>query len=126
MVYYRDSQSERPPLSRILPHLYLGAETDVTRDGLSDRGISYVLNVSRCCPQPSFLPQSQYLRIPIDDSLRDDLLHWIPQALLFIGEGPGIPLLTSACICITSLILLASMHRAVAMEIDLFRLCKNI
>lgn len=31
MVYYRDSQSERPPLSRILPHLYLGAETDVTQ-----------------------------------------------------------------------------------------------
>ncbi|XP_059412840.1 dual specificity protein phosphatase 16-like [Carassius carassius] len=84
MVYCRDSQSERPALSRILPHLYLGAETDVTQDALSDRGISYVLNVSRCCPQPSFLPQSQYLRIPIDDSLRDDLLHWIPQALHFI------------------------------------------
>ncbi|XP_026064396.1 dual specificity protein phosphatase 16-like [Carassius auratus] len=84
MVFCRDSQSERPALSRILPHLYLGAETDVTQDALSDRGISYVLNVSRCCPQPSFLPQSQYLRIPIDDSLRDDLLHWIPQALHFI------------------------------------------
>ncbi|XP_067272553.1 uncharacterized protein si:ch211-195b15.8 [Pseudorasbora parva] len=84
MVYYRDSQSERPQLSRILPHLYLGAETDVTQDGLSDRGISYVLSVSRCCPQPSFLPQTQYLRIPIDDSLRDDLLPWIPQALHFI------------------------------------------
>lgn len=84
MVFYRDGQSERPPLSRILPHLYLGAETDVTQDGLSDRGISYVLSVSRCCPQPSFLPQSQYLRIPIDDSLRDDLLPWIPQALHFI------------------------------------------
>ncbi|XP_043084695.1 LOW QUALITY PROTEIN: uncharacterized protein si:ch211-195b15.8 [Puntigrus tetrazona] len=84
MVYYRDGQSERPPLSRILPHLYLGAETDVTQDGLSDRDISYVLSVSRCCPQPSFLPQSQYLRIPIDDSLRDDLLPWIPQALHFI------------------------------------------
>lgn len=84
MVYYRDSQCERPPLSRILPHLYLGAETDVTQDGLSDRGISYVLSVSRCCPQPSFLPQSQYLRIPIDDSLLDDLLPWIPQALHFI------------------------------------------
>ncbi|XP_016397120.1 dual specificity protein phosphatase 16-like [Sinocyclocheilus rhinocerous] len=84
MVYYRASQSERPPLSRILPHLYLGAETDVTQDDLSDRGISYVLSVSRCCPQPSFLPQSQYLRIPIDDSLRDDLLPWIPQALHFI------------------------------------------
>ncbi|KAK3552980.1 hypothetical protein QTP86_029724 [Hemibagrus guttatus] len=77
-------QSEQAPLSRILPQLYLGAESDVTQDCLSARGISYVLSVSRCCPQPSFLPQSQYLRIPIDDSLRDDLLPWIPQALHFI------------------------------------------
>ncbi|XP_062840779.1 dual specificity protein phosphatase 8 [Trichomycterus rosablanca] len=80
MVY----QSERAPLSRILPQLYLGAESDITQDCLSARGISYVLSVSRCCPQPSFLPQSQYLRIPIDDSLKDDLLPWIPQALRFI------------------------------------------
>lgn len=86
-MYYRNSDSERPPLSRILPHLYLGAETDVTQDGLSDKGISYVLSVSRCCPQPLFLPHSQYLRIPIDDSLRDDLLPWIPQALHFIDEA---------------------------------------
>ncbi|XP_026870518.2 dual specificity protein phosphatase 8 [Electrophorus electricus] len=84
MVLYRESQSEQPPLSRILPHLYLGAESDVTQDCLSTRGISYVLSVSRCCPQPSFVLQSQYLRIPIDDSLRDDLLPWIPQALRFI------------------------------------------
>ncbi|XP_034165845.2 uncharacterized protein si:ch211-195b15.8 [Pangasianodon hypophthalmus] len=77
-------QSERAPLSRILPQLYLGAESDVTQDCLSAQGISYVLSVSRCCPQPSFLPQSQYLRIPIDDSLRDDLLPWLPQALRFI------------------------------------------
>ncbi|XP_076852387.1 uncharacterized protein LOC143506198 [Brachyhypopomus gauderio] len=84
MVFCRESQPEQPPLSRILPHLYLGAENDVTQDCLSARGISYVLSVSRCCPQPSFLPQSQYLRIPIDDSLRDDLLPWIPQALRFI------------------------------------------
>ena len=55
------------------------------QDSLSARGISYVLSVSRCSPQPSFLPASQYLRIPIDDSLRDDLLPWIPAALRFIG-----------------------------------------
>lgn len=45
-----------------------------------------MLSVSRCSPQPTFLPKSQYLRIPIDDSLRDDLLPWIPQALRFIGK----------------------------------------
>lgn len=83
-MFNREKENERPPLSCILPHLYLGAETDVTQDSLSARGISYVLSVSRCSPQPTFLPKSQYLRIPIDDSLRDDLLPWIPQALRFI------------------------------------------
>ncbi|KAM6957279.1 uncharacterized protein FYW47_011394 [Aplochiton taeniatus] len=84
MVFYKERDHEQPSLSLILPHLYLGAETDVTQDCLSSRGISYVLSVSRCSPQPSFLPCSQYLRIPIDDSLRDDLLPWIPEALEFI------------------------------------------
>lgn len=84
MVFYRERDNERPPLSLILPHLYLGAETDVTQDCLTARGISYVLSVSRCSPQPTFLPCSQYLRIPIDDSHRDDLLPWIPEALRFI------------------------------------------
>ncbi|KAG7459844.1 hypothetical protein MATL_G00215010 [Megalops atlanticus] len=84
MVFYRERESDRPPLTLILPHLYLGAETDVTQDCLSSQGISYVLSVSRCCPQPAFLPQSQYFRIPIDDSLRDELLPWIPEALQFI------------------------------------------
>ncbi|KPP63474.1 dual specificity protein phosphatase 16-like [Scleropages formosus] len=84
MVFYRERSDTRPPLSLILPQLYLGAESDVTQDCLSSQGISYVLSVSRCCPQPDFLPQKQYLRIPIDDSLRDDLLPWIPEALRFI------------------------------------------
>ncbi|MEQ2289003.1 hypothetical protein AMECASPLE_028751 [Ameca splendens] len=87
MVWSRDSEAERPPLSVILPRLYLGAERDVTQDRLASLGISYVLSVSRCCPQPSFLPCSRYLRIPIDDSLWDDLLPWIPQALNFIDAA---------------------------------------
>ncbi|XP_071761303.1 uncharacterized protein LOC139916357 [Centroberyx gerrardi] len=87
MVLSREREVERPQLSVILPRLYLGAESDVTQDRLAALGISYVLSVSRCSPQPSFLPQSRYLRIPIDDSLRDDLLPWIPQALRFIDAA---------------------------------------
>ncbi|XP_028268737.1 dual specificity protein phosphatase 16 [Parambassis ranga] len=87
MVWSRESEAERPPLSVILPRLYLGAERDVTQDQLASLGISYVLSVSRCSPQPSFLPRSRYLRIPIDDSLWDDLLPWIPQALSFIDAA---------------------------------------
>ncbi|XP_040919387.1 dual specificity protein phosphatase 8 [Toxotes jaculatrix] len=87
MVWSPESEAERPPLSVILPRLYLGAESDVTQDRLASLGISYVLSVSRCSPQPSFLPRSRYLRIPIDDSLWDDLLPWIPQALHFIDAA---------------------------------------
>ncbi|XP_018553874.1 dual specificity protein phosphatase 8 [Lates calcarifer] len=87
MVWSREREAERPPLSVILPRLYLGAESDVTQDQLASLGISYVLSVSRCSPQPSFLPRSRYLRIPIDDSLWDDLLPWIPQALHFIDTA---------------------------------------
>ncbi|XP_071357443.1 dual specificity protein phosphatase 8 [Trachinotus anak] len=87
MVWSREREAERPPLSVILPRLYLGAESDVTQDRLASLGISYVLSVSRCSPQPSFLPRSRYLRIPIDDSLWDDLLPWIPQALHFIDAA---------------------------------------
>ncbi|XP_051904247.1 dual specificity protein phosphatase 8 [Hippocampus zosterae] len=87
MVWSTEGETERPPLSIILPRLYLGAESDVTQDGLASLGISYVLSVSRCSPRPSFLPCSRYLRIPIDDSLRDDLLPWIPQALRFIDAA---------------------------------------
>ncbi|XP_068580938.1 uncharacterized protein si:ch211-195b15.8 [Cebidichthys violaceus] len=87
MVWSRETEAERPPLSVILPRLYLGAESDVTQDRLASLGISYVLSVSRCSPQPSFLPHSRYLRIPIDDSLWADLLPWIPQALHFIDAA---------------------------------------
>uniref|UniRef100_A0A672YVT9 protein-tyrosine-phosphatase n=2 Tax=Sphaeramia orbicularis TaxID=375764 RepID=A0A672YVT9_9TELE len=87
MVWSQEREADRPPLSVILPRLYLGAESDVTQDRLAALGISYVLSVSRCSPQPSFLPCSKYLRIPIDDSLWDDLLPWIPQALHFIDAA---------------------------------------
>ncbi|XP_057716544.1 dual specificity protein phosphatase 8 isoform X1 [Corythoichthys intestinalis] len=87
MVWSREEETQRPPLSIILPRLYLGAESDVTQDRLASLGISYVLSVSRCSPRPSFLPCSRYLRIPIDDSLWDDLLPWIPQALRFIDSA---------------------------------------
>ncbi|XP_034750791.1 dual specificity protein phosphatase 8 isoform X2 [Etheostoma cragini] len=87
MVWSRQSEAERPALSAILPQLYLGAESDVTQERLASLGISYVLSVSRCSPQPPFLPRSRYLRVPIDDSLRDELLPWIPQALHFIDAA---------------------------------------
>ncbi|XP_028311616.1 tyrosine-protein phosphatase vhp-1 [Gouania willdenowi] len=87
MVWSAEREGEQPQLSLILPQLYLGAERDVTQEQLTSLGISYVVNVSRCSLQPTFLPDSRYLRIPIDDSLWADLLPWIPQALRFIDAA---------------------------------------
>lgn len=87
MVWFGGTELERPPLSAILPRLYLGAESDVTQERLSSLDISYVLSVSRCSPRPAFLPCSRFLRVPIDDSLSADLLSWIPQALNFIDSA---------------------------------------
>ncbi|XP_004072077.1 dual specificity protein phosphatase 8 [Oryzias latipes] len=87
MVWSLERDAGPPPLSVILPRLYLGAERDVTQERLASLGISYVLSVSRCTPQPTFLPCSRYLRVPIDDSLWDDLLPWIPKALHFIDAA---------------------------------------
>lgn len=87
MVWFGGTELERPPLSEILPRLYLGAESDVTQERLASLDISYVLSVSRGCARPSFLPCSRFLRVPIDDSLSADLLPWIPQALSFIDSA---------------------------------------
>ncbi|XP_051797281.1 dual specificity protein phosphatase 8 [Acanthochromis polyacanthus] len=86
MVWSRERDADRPPLSVILPQLYLGAESDVTQDRLASLGISYVLSVSRCSPSPPFC-LLQIPSRPNDDSLWDNLLPWIPQALHFIDAA---------------------------------------
>ncbi|XP_059203722.1 probable dual specificity protein phosphatase DDB_G0281963 [Centropristis striata] len=122
MVWSRESEAERPPLSVILPQLYLGAERDVTEDQLASLGISYVLSVSRCSPQPSFLPRSRYLRIPIDDSLWDDLLPWIPQALQFIdaamSSGASVLVHCAAGISRSPALAVAYIMHSLGMDLD--------
>ncbi|CAL1607116.1 unnamed protein product [Knipowitschia caucasica] len=87
MVWFGGAELEKPPLSAIMPRLYLGEQGDVTQERLAALDISHVLSVSRCSPQPSFLPASRFLRVPIDDSLSAELLPWIPQALAFIDSA---------------------------------------
>ncbi|XP_029363572.1 probable dual specificity protein phosphatase DDB_G0281963 [Echeneis naucrates] len=122
MVWSRERDCEKPPLSVILPRFYLGAESDVTQDRLASLGISYVLSVSRCSPQPSFLPRSRYLRIPIDDSLWDDLLPWIPQALHFIdaamSSGASVLVHCAAGISRSPALAVAYIMHSLGMDLD--------
>lgn len=71
--------------TRILPHLYLGCQRDVLNKEVMDENlISFVLNVSRSCPQPDFIPSSRFLRVPINDSFSEKILPWLDQCMDFI------------------------------------------
>uniref|UniRef100_A0A4W3H459 Dual specificity protein phosphatase 8-like n=1 Tax=Callorhinchus milii TaxID=7868 RepID=A0A4W3H459_CALMI len=72
--------------TQIFPHLYLGSQSDVLNKEVMVRNrISHVLNVSSNCVKPNFIPDTHFLRIPIDDSYRERLLPWILTAVQFIG-----------------------------------------
>ncbi|XP_029441469.1 dual specificity protein phosphatase 8-like isoform X2 [Rhinatrema bivittatum] len=74
-------------ITRVLPHLYLGSQSDVlNQDVIGLTGITHVLNVSRSGPQPSCIPGSHFLRIPIDDSYSEKILPWLGQAADFIDK----------------------------------------
>ncbi|KAE8283697.1 AP-2 complex subunit alpha-1 [Larimichthys crocea] len=103
MVWSREREAERPPLSVIMPRLYLGAESDVT----------------------------QISRIPIDDSLWDDLLPWIPQALHFIdaamSSGASVLVHCAAGISRSPALAVAYIMYSLGMDLDhAYRfVCKN-
>ncbi|XP_068162620.1 dual specificity protein phosphatase 16 [Antennarius striatus] len=82
-----------PPLASvgptcILPHLYLGCQRDVlNKDVMQQNDIGYVLNASSTCPQPDFIPDQNFLRVPVNDSFSDKILPWLDQSLEFIEEA---------------------------------------
>ncbi|KAG8433959.1 hypothetical protein GDO86_012352 [Hymenochirus boettgeri] len=74
-------------VTRILPHLYLGSQNDVmNQEVINQNGITHVLNVSHSCPQPVFIPDNHFLRIPISDSYCEKILPWLSAAVEFIEK----------------------------------------
>ncbi|XP_003725447.1 tyrosine-protein phosphatase vhp-1 isoform X2 [Strongylocentrotus purpuratus] len=73
--------------TRVLGFLYLGSQQDVmSEECLKNYGINYVLNVSRSCPIPEFLPQTHFHRIPVRDNHGEKILPWFDEALEFIDK----------------------------------------
>ena len=72
--------------TRILPFLYLGSQQDANnRQLLADYNITYEVNVSTNCPQPDFIQDSHFLRLPVNDSYGEKLLPYFVRATQFIG-----------------------------------------
>ncbi|XP_078286746.1 dual specificity protein phosphatase 8-like [Rhinoraja longicauda] len=73
--------------TQILPCFYLGSQTDVlNKDLMVQNRITHILNVSSNCPKPAFIPDSHFLRIPVNDSYCDSLLPWLNKSVEFIDE----------------------------------------
>lgn len=93
--------------TRILPHLYLGCQRDVlnqvgaraergrsgsdaarwsVQDVMQQNHIGFVLNASNTCPKPDFIPDSHFLRVPVNDSFCEKILPWLDRSVAFIGQ----------------------------------------
>ncbi|XP_014841283.1 PREDICTED: dual specificity protein phosphatase 16 [Poecilia mexicana] len=74
--------------TRILPHLYLGCQRDVLNKELMEQNdIAFVLNASNTCPKPDFVPESHFLRVPVNDSFCEKILPWLDRSLDFIEKA---------------------------------------
>ncbi|MED6289083.1 Dual specificity protein phosphatase 16, partial [Characodon lateralis] len=74
--------------TRILPHLYLGCQRDVlNKELMQQNDIVYVLNASNTCPKPDFIPDSHFLRVPVNDSFCEKILPWLDRSVEFIEKA---------------------------------------
>lgn len=73
--------------TRILHFLYLGSQRDaMSQDIIQVNGISYILNVTTTCKQPSFIQENHFLRIPINDNYFDKMLPYFHDAFQFLDK----------------------------------------
>uniref|UniRef100_A0A8C6Z8T9 protein-tyrosine-phosphatase n=1 Tax=Nothoprocta perdicaria TaxID=30464 RepID=A0A8C6Z8T9_NOTPE len=63
------------------PKLYLGCEL------MQQNDIGYVLNASNTCPKPDFIPESHFLRVPVNDSFCEKILPWLDKSVDFIEKA---------------------------------------
>lgn len=53
---------------------------------MQQNAIGYVLNASNTCPKPDFIPDSRFLRVPVNDSFCEKILPWLDRSVEFIGQ----------------------------------------
>ncbi|KAL0964897.1 hypothetical protein UPYG_G00274090 [Umbra pygmaea] len=83
--------------TRILPHLYLGCQRDVlNKELMQQNDIAYVLNASNTCPKPDYIPESHFLRVPVNDSFCEKILPWLDRSVEFIEKAKA----SNACVLV--------------------------
>lgn len=78
-----------PPVSEIIPQLYIGNKISAADECLIDRlGIKFILNVTK--DHPNYFehrPDLVYKKIMVNDSTQEDIGEHFEEALRFIDEG---------------------------------------
>ncbi|KAJ7987924.1 hypothetical protein DPEC_G00318290 [Dallia pectoralis] len=83
--------------TRILPHLYLGCQRDVlNKELMQQNDIVFVLNASNTCPKPDYIPESHFLRVPVNDSFCEKILPWLDRSVEFIEKAKA----SNACVLV--------------------------
>lgn len=78
---------------------------------MRQNAIGFVLNASHTCPQPPFIADAHFLRVPVNDSFCEKILPWLDRSLDFIGGWllalllPLFLLLMSLCLFLLVLVL---------------------
>lgn len=73
--------------TRILSFLYLGSHRDaMSQDIIQVNDISYVLNVSTTCPQPPFIQEGHFFRIPVNDNYSAKMMPFFEEAFQFLDK----------------------------------------
>ncbi|XP_055329575.1 dual specificity protein phosphatase 16-like [Paramacrobiotus metropolitanus] len=73
--------------TKIFPYLFLGSERDaLSRDVITSKEITYVLNVSMTCGKADFIKESNFMRIPVNDTFSEKLLGYFVQAFEFLDR----------------------------------------
>ena len=67
-------------------HIKLGV---FLQELMQQNQIVYVLNASNTCPKPDFVPDSHFLRVPVNDSFCEKILPWLDRSVEFIGRTLG-------------------------------------
>lgn len=103
--FYAQRIAELPGVAQgpscVLPFLYIGSKFDALDPDIINRlRITHVVNVSVECAQSPYVPETNFLRVPLTDKQTDKILPHFPDAFAFIGtvhRPPSSPSTPSPC-----------------------------
>lgn len=72
-----------------LQKIFTNISAPLPQDLMQQNDIAYVLNASNTCPKPDFIPESHFLRVPVNDSFCEKILPWLDKSVEFIGQLSG-------------------------------------